>query len=101
METKYFRNMFLLFFFTISLMCLLLTQEMLSDLLGRVLPACKSGLEDPDDDVRAVAADALIPAAAAIVALQGQTLHSIVMLLWDILLDLDDLSPSTSRYFTG
>ncbi|XP_045827656.1 TATA-binding protein-associated factor BTAF1 isoform X1 [Trifolium pratense] len=71
-------------------------QEMLSDLLGRVLPACKSGLEDPDDDVRAVAADALIPAAAAIVALQGQTLHSIVMLLWDILLDLDDLSPSTS-----
>lgn len=71
-------------------------QEMLSDLLGRVLPACKSGLEDPDDDVRAVAADALIPAAAAIVSLQGQTLHSIVMLLWDILLDLDDLSPSTS-----
>ncbi|XP_061359384.1 TATA-binding protein-associated factor BTAF1 isoform X2 [Gastrolobium bilobum] len=71
-------------------------QEMLSDLLGRVLPACKSGLEDPDDDVRAVAADALIPAAAAIVALPGQTLHSIVMLLWDILLDLDDLSPSTS-----
>ncbi|KAK7263812.1 hypothetical protein RJT34_31409 [Clitoria ternatea] len=71
-------------------------QEMLSDLLGRVLPSCKSGLEDPDDDVRAVAADALIPAAASIVALQGQTLHSIVMLLWDILLDLDDLSPSTS-----
>ncbi|XP_027906160.1 TATA-binding protein-associated factor BTAF1 isoform X1 [Vigna unguiculata] len=71
-------------------------QEMLSDLLGRVLPACKSGLEDPDDDVRAVAADALIPAASAIVSLQGQTLHSIVMLLWDILLDLDDLSPSTS-----
>ncbi|KAI4324095.1 hypothetical protein L6164_023659 [Bauhinia variegata] len=71
-------------------------QEMLPDLLGRVLPACKSGLEDPDDDVRAVAADALIPAADAIVALQGETLHSIVMLLWDILLDLDDLSPSTS-----
>ncbi|CAJ1978258.1 unnamed protein product [Sphenostylis stenocarpa] len=70
--------------------------EMLSNLLGRVLPACKSGLEDPDDDVRAVAADALIPAASAIVSLQGQTLHSIVMLLWDILLDLDDLSPSTS-----
>lgn len=91
--------MFLLF--SLLLMWLLLTQEMLSDLLGRVLPACKSGLEDPDDDVRAVAADALIPAAAAIVALQGQTLHSIVMLLWDIMLDLDDLSPSTSRYFTG
>ncbi|KAI3756166.1 hypothetical protein L1987_55982 [Smallanthus sonchifolius] len=71
-------------------------REMLPDLLGRVLPACKAGLEDPDDDVRAVAADALIPTASAIVSLSGQMLHSIVMLLWDILLDLDDLSPSTS-----
>ncbi|XP_008219029.1 PREDICTED: TATA-binding protein-associated factor BTAF1 [Prunus mume] len=71
-------------------------REMLPNLLDRILPACKAGLEDPDDDVRAVAADALIPTAAAIVALNGQTLHSIVMLLWDILLDLDDLSPSTS-----
>ncbi|KAL3498161.1 hypothetical protein ACH5RR_040893 [Cinchona calisaya] len=71
-------------------------QEMLHNLLGYVLPACKAGLEDPDDDVRAVAADALIPTAAAIVSLKGQALNSIVMLLWDILLDLDDLSPSTS-----
>ncbi|XP_065853225.1 TATA-binding protein-associated factor BTAF1 [Euphorbia lathyris] len=71
-------------------------QEMLADLLGYVLPACKAGLEDPDDDVRAVAADALIPTATSIVALRGRTLHSIIMLLWDILLDLDDLSPSTS-----
>ncbi|TQD70014.1 hypothetical protein C1H46_044453 [Malus baccata] len=71
-------------------------QEMLHNFLDRVLPACKAGLEDPDDDVRAVAADALIPTSAAIVALKGETLHSIVMLLWDILLDLDDLSPSTS-----
>ncbi|KAL6194990.1 hypothetical protein ACLB2K_030612 [Fragaria x ananassa] len=71
-------------------------KEMLLNLLDRVLPACKAGLEDPDDDVRAVAADALIPTTSAIVALKGQTLHSVVMLLWDILLDLDDLSPSTS-----
>ncbi|KAL9234087.1 hypothetical protein vseg_008996 [Gypsophila vaccaria] len=71
-------------------------QEMLSDLLGFVLPACKAGLEDPDDDVRAVAADALIPAASSLVARMDQTLNLIVMLLWDILLDLDDLSPSTS-----
>ncbi|KAH0884939.1 hypothetical protein HID58_061035, partial [Brassica napus] len=70
--------------------------EMLQDLLVHILPACKAGLEDSDDDVRAVAADALIPAAAAIVSLREQTLHSIVMLLWDILLELDDLSPSTS-----
>nr|XP_043627435.1 TATA-binding protein-associated factor BTAF1 [Erigeron canadensis] len=71
-------------------------QEMLPDLLSRVLPACKAGLEDPDDDVRAVAADALIPTASSVVSLSWAMLHSIVMLLWDILLDLDDLSPSTS-----
>ncbi|KAH6823556.1 ROOT GROWTH DEFECTIVE 3 [Perilla frutescens var. hirtella] len=71
-------------------------QEMLHDLLGYVLPACRTGLEDPDDDVRAVAAEALIPTSAAIASLKGPVLHSIIMLLWDILLDLDDLSPSTS-----
>ncbi|CAA0831909.1 TATA-binding protein-associated factor BTAF1 [Striga hermonthica] len=71
-------------------------QEMLHNLLDFVLPACKAGLEDPDDDVRAVAAEALIPTSSSIVSLKGSTLHSIVMLLWDILLDLDDLSPSTS-----
>ncbi|KAJ4797222.1 TATA-binding protein-associated factor MOT1 [Rhynchospora pubera] len=71
-------------------------KEMIQNLLMYVLPACKTGLEDPDDDVRAVAADALIPTAASLVALDNQMLNSIVMLLWDILLDLDDLSPSTS-----
>ncbi|XP_062232323.1 TATA-binding protein-associated factor BTAF1-like isoform X2 [Phragmites australis] len=71
-------------------------QEMLKDLLDYVLHACKAGLEDPDDDVRAVAAEALIPATASLVRLNDQMLHSIVMLLWDILFDLDDLSPSTS-----
>lgn len=70
---------------------------MIQNLLMYVLPACKAGLEDPDDDVRAVAADALLPTAASLVALDDQILNSIVMLLWDILLDLDDLSPSTSR----
>ncbi|CAN6837603.1 unnamed protein product, partial [Brassica oleracea] len=45
-------------------------QEMLQDLLVHILPACKAGLEDSDGDVRAVAADALIPAAAAIVSLR-------------------------------
>lgn len=70
--------------------------ELLQDLLVYVLPACKVGLEDPDDDVRAVAAEALIPTATSIASLGDRTLHSIVMLLWDILLDLDDLSPSTS-----
>lgn len=74
-------------------------QEMLRELLPHVLPACMVGLEDPDDDVRAVAAEALTPAAAAIVACAGgKHVTAILLSLWDILLDLDDLSPSTSRY---
>lgn len=72
---------------------------MLQELLPRVLPACMAGLEDSDDDVRAVAAEALTPAAAAIVASAGsKNVTAILLSLWDILLDLDDLSPSTSRW---
>lgn len=71
-------------------------QEMLPELLPRVLPACIAGLGDRDDDVRAVAAEAMIPAAAAIVASGESAVNTIFLLLWDILLDLDDLSPSTS-----
>ncbi|KAG6551134.1 hypothetical protein Mapa_007369 [Marchantia paleacea] len=71
-------------------------QDMLRELLPRVLPACMVGLEDPDDDVRAVAAEALTPAAAALVASNSEAVSAILLSLWDILLDLDDLSPSTS-----
>eukprot|EP01018_Ginkgo_biloba_P007683 Gb_19667 [translate_table: standard] len=71
-------------------------QDMLQELLSRVLPAAKVGLEDRDDDVRAVAAEALTPAASAVVSFAGQMVNTILMMLWDILLDLDDLSPSTS-----
>lgn len=71
-------------------------QEMLPELLPRVLPACIAGLEDRDDDVRAVAAEAMTPAAAAIVSSGENAVNTILLMLWDILLDLDDLSPSTS-----
>ncbi|EFJ06187.1 hypothetical protein SELMODRAFT_186944 [Selaginella moellendorffii] len=71
-------------------------QEMIGELLPRVLPACIAGLEDPDDDVRSVAADALFPAARAIVTHASHLVKTILILLWDILLDLDDLSPSTN-----
>ncbi|CAM6099985.1 unnamed protein product [Calypogeia fissa] len=71
-------------------------QDMLPELLPRVLPACMIGLDDADDDVRAVAAEALTPAAAAIVSSAGDAVTIILLSLWDILLDLDDLSPSTS-----
>lgn len=71
-------------------------QDMLQELLFRILPAINFGLEDRDDDVRAVAAEALTPAASAVVSFSGQMVNIILMKLWDILLDLDDLSPSTS-----
>jgi hypothetical protein len=49
--------------------------------------------------VRAVAAEALTPAAAALVAsAESRHVTAILLSLWDILLDLDDLSPSTSRW---
>lgn len=51
--------------------------------------------QDRDDDVRAVAAEALLPIAGALGASsQHGTLSTT---LWDLLLDLDDLSPSTGR----
>ncbi|KAL3688063.1 hypothetical protein R1sor_014372 [Riccia sorocarpa] len=59
-------------------------QDMLGELLPRVLPACMVGLEDADDDVRAVAAEALTPAAAAIVSTAGDAVTVILLTLWDI-----------------
>ncbi|KAI4995543.1 hypothetical protein ZWY2020_035446 [Hordeum vulgare] len=55
----------------------------------------KAVLEDPDDDVRVVAVDTLIPTVASLVRLNDQMLNSVAMSLWDILLDLNDISPCT------
>ena len=49
--------------------------------------------QDRDDDVRAVAAEALLPIAGALGA-SGQH-NTLCTTLWDLLLDLDELSPST------
>lgn len=45
-------------------------QDLISQLLPRVLPAITEGLQDLDDDVRAVAAAALIPVVDGLVQLQ-------------------------------
>lgn len=45
-------------------------QDLISELLPRVLPAITEGLRDLDDDVRAVAAAALIPVVDGLVQLQ-------------------------------
>lgn len=87
-----------------------------------MLPAITEGLQDLDDDVRAVAAAALIPVVDGLVQLQTNKVQinsphvlpslfrgfnvevfqvpSIVNTLWDALLDLDDLTASTNSIMT-
>ena len=53
-------------------------------------------LQDQSDDVRAVAAEALLPLTDALAADPPDALQQI---LWDILLEVEELSPSTGHYF--
>ncbi|XP_035387395.1 TATA-binding protein-associated factor 172 isoform X2 [Electrophorus electricus] len=75
-------------------------QDLISELLPRVLPAITDGLQDLDDDVRAVAAAALIPVVEGLVRLQPAKVPFIVSTLWDALLELDDLTASTNSIMT-
>jgi hypothetical protein len=52
-------------------------------------------LQDADDDVRAVAAEALLPVAGQLTALPAASISALRDQLWDILLDVEELSPST------
>lgn len=52
-----------------SFVCSFASQDLISVLLPRVLPAITVGLQDLDDDVRAVAASALIPVVEGLVQL--------------------------------
>ncbi len=51
-------------------------------------------VQDNSDDVRAVAAEALLPLAHSLAADPPQPLQNI---LWDILLQVEELSPSTGQ----
>ncbi|XP_041865492.1 TATA-binding protein-associated factor 172 [Melanotaenia boesemani] len=75
-------------------------QDLIAVLLPRVLPAITEGLQDLDDDVRAVAASALIPVVEGLVQLLPCEVPFIVNTLWDALLDLDDLTASTNSIMT-
>jgi TATA-binding protein-associated factor len=72
----------------------LAAREVDASLLAGALPATIAGLKDADDDVRAVAAEALLPA-AAVLARDGspEGLHA-RGLVWDALLGDDELSPA-------
>ena len=54
------------------------------------------GLGDTYDDVRAVASDALLPVTEEVSRICIDRLPKILSILWDILLDLDDLTASTN-----
>ncbi|KAL4240937.1 btaf1 RNA polymerase II [Mactra antiquata] len=75
-------------------------KDMTPDLLPKVLPYILQGLQDVDDDVRAVAAGALVPVADNLVFVLPDQVGGIVECLWEILLDLDDLTASTSSIMT-
>ncbi|XP_061491537.1 TATA-binding protein-associated factor 172 [Rhineura floridana] len=71
-------------------------QDLIDTLLPKVLPAITEGLQDLDDDVRAVAAASLVPVVESLVHLQPQKVPFILNVLWDALLELDDLTASTN-----
>lgn len=70
--------------------------DMASELLQFSFDSITDGLKDQDDDVRAVAAEALLPVATRLIACMSDSVPGLVTTLWDALLDLDDISASTS-----
>ncbi|XP_053306351.1 TATA-binding protein-associated factor 172 isoform X2 [Spea bombifrons] len=75
-------------------------QDLIKVLLPKVLPAIIEGLQDLDDDVRAVAAASLVPVVDSLVDLQFKQVPFILSTLWDALLELDDLTASTNSIMT-
>ncbi|XP_065898514.1 TATA-binding protein-associated factor 172-like isoform X2 [Dysidea avara] len=65
-------------------------------LLPLLMPAILDGLQDQYDDVRAIAAAALLPVARKLPSLLPEKILNVVGILWDNLLDLDELSASTN-----
>ncbi len=59
------------------------------------LSSTSAAVQDSDDDVRAVAAEALLPVAAQLASMRAASSAALSTQLWDILLDVDELSPST------
>ncbi|XP_063534218.1 TATA-binding protein-associated factor 172 [Cydia strobilella] len=57
-----------------------------------------SGLSDPAEDVSAVAAGALAPAAAALAAARARVLPTVVARLWQLLHDQDDVAAPANSY---
>jgi TATA-binding protein-associated factor len=65
-----------------------------------VVPGIFRSLQDPDDDVRAVAAASLIPVADKLTMILPEQVTTVVSCIWETLLDLDDLTASTNSIMT-
>jgi len=71
--------------------------EEMGVLLDAALPAAVSGLQDKDDDVQAVAAEALLPVASQLAADTSRPAAlQVKELLWGLLTEMSDLSPATA-----
>ncbi|KAM4032830.1 TATA-binding protein-associated factor 172 isoform 3-T3 [Anomaloglossus baeobatrachus] len=79
---------------------LAIRQDLIKTLLPKALPAIIEGLQDLDDDVRAVAAASLVPVVDNLVKIQFKQVPFILSTLWDALLELDDLTASTNSIMT-
>ncbi|KAM7432717.1 btaf1 RNA polymerase II [Porites harrisoni] len=71
-------------------------QDLTKDLLPLVLDPIVTALKDDDDDVRAVAASALLPVAESLVTIAPSYVQEVLVTLWDTLVELDDLTASTN-----
>ena len=71
-------------------------QDLMDRLLPRVLPSLIAYILDGDDDVRAVAADSLLPVVNHIVGKMPDQVPLLVSTLWDCLVKLNDITSSTT-----
>ncbi|CAH1273032.1 BTAF1 [Branchiostoma lanceolatum] len=71
-------------------------KELVEATLPAIVPAIVQGLQDSVDDVVAVAAASIVPVVDSLVKILPQQVPSIVKILWDALLELDDLTASTN-----
>ncbi len=69
-------------------------EEVDNELLACALPASINGIKDKDDDVRAVAAEALLPTAKLLAHDTTPDAAMLLGLVWDALLASDELSPA-------
>ena len=69
-------------------------RDLASALIPMFAQGILHGLADEDDDMRAVAAEALYPVAGGLVTIVPDKIPELVENLWDALLDLGDISAS-------